>query len=268
MASGGQEALDVCQREMPDLILLDIMMPDMDGLSVCRRLKQNEDLRDIPVIFITGRSSPQEETEGLDAGAVDFIGKPINPAVVRARVRTHLILKAQSDQLRELVFVDGLTGVANRRRFDEILDLQWRNCVRLGTALSLFLIDVDFFKQYNDMYGHQAGDVCLRKVAQTLLAVMRRSGDLVARYGGEEFACLSTSLLGEAAEQAAETLRAHVEQLGLPHPDSSVAPVVTISIGVATLSPADGASASSMLALVDQRLYKAKAAGRNRVASR
>ena len=268
MASGGAEALELCERERPDLILLDVVMPDMDGLEVCRRLKADQQLRDIPVIFITGHSSPAEETDGLNAGAVDFISKPVNPAVVRARVRTQLTLKAQADQLRQLVFVDGLTGVANRRRFDEMLDLHWRACARSGTPLSLFLIDVDFFKQYNDLYGHQAGDECLRKVARTLQSVMRRSGDLVARYGGEEFVCLSTSLAGEAVAGTGETLCDNVERLAIPHEGSSVSSHVTISVGAASEVPTDMGSAADMLALVDARLYQAKKKGRNALVSR
>lgn len=265
MATSGEEALEICRRESPDLVLLDIVMPGIDGLEVCQKIRSDEALQEIPVIFVTGRDTPNEETEALEAGAVDFISKPVNPAVVRARVRTHLTLKAQSDQLRELVFVDGLTGVANRRRFDEMLDIQWRNGARLGTELSLFLIDVDHFKQYNDHFGHQAGDECLRQVAQVLGRELRRSGDLVARYGGEEFACLSASLIGEAAMQAAENLRARVEEIGLPHPRSEAASVVTISIGLASGQPKELGRAEEFLSLVDARLYRAKTEGRNRV---
>lgn len=184
------QALEYCAQELPDLILLDIVMPEIDGIDLCKRLKAESLTRDIPIIFITAQGTPREETTALNAGAVDFITKPVNPAVVRARVRTHLTLKAQSDFLRSLAFLDGLSGVANRRRFEEALDTEWRRRRRSGASLCLIMIDIDHFKRYNDRYGHPAGDVCLQTVARTFEATLRRAQDLAARYGGEAFACI------------------------------------------------------------------------------
>jgi diguanylate cyclase (GGDEF)-like protein len=265
MATNGQQALEFCQQDPPDLILLDVMMPNMDGLEVCRRLKAHSLTREVPVIFVTAQESPDEETRALEAGAVDFITKPVNPAVVRARVRTHLTLKRQADLLRSLAFVDGLTGVANRRRFDDSLQREWRRSRRNGASLALLLIDVDHFKQFNDCYGHLVGDSCLQAVAGALKANMGRPHDLAARYGGEEFACLlpETHLAGALAK--AEELRQAVQALNIPHALSSIATVVTISIGVAAVVPMMNLSPDQLLSAADEQLYKAKHSGRNRV---
>ncbi|MDR3417473.1 MAG: diguanylate cyclase [Nevskia sp.] len=264
MATSGRQAIEVCRRELPDLVLLDIMMSDLDGLEVCRALKGEAATRDIPVIFVTGQESPEEETRGLAAGAVDFISKPINPAVVQARVHTHLTLKAQADRLRDLAFVDGLTGVANRRRFDERLAQEWRACARTREPLAVALVDVDHFKQFNDYYGHQAGDACLQTVATQLVKVLRRPRDFVARYGGEEFVCLLSGVQASRAGHAAELLRASVEAAAVPHQRSDCAQVVTASIGLAVAVPTADTSPAELLAAADARLYQAKQAGRNR----
>jgi len=225
MATTGEQAIDLCASKSPDLVLLDIEMPGMDGYEVCRRLKAEALTRDIPVIFVTAHRDEAAETRGLDAGAVDFISKPINPAIVRARVRTHLTLKTQSDLLRKWVYVDGLTGVHNRRYFDERLDTEWSRAHRVGTALSVVLMDVDFFKRFNDRYGHQAGDECLRRVAAAMKASLKRPSDLVARYGGEEFVCLLPDTPLAGALKVAEEVRAHVHALQIEHADSTVVPV-------------------------------------------
>ena len=156
MATSGEQALKVCRENPPDLVLLDVVMPGMDGFEVCRRLKADELTRGIPVIFVTANDDAEQETLGLDAGAVDFIAKPLNAKVVRARVKTHLALKFQSDLLHELVYLDGLTGVYNRRHFDQQLAQEWARFERTGSPLTIILIDVDHFKQYNDQYGQVA----------------------------------------------------------------------------------------------------------------
>lgn len=272
MATNGQQALQVAGQQRPDLILLDLELPDMDGMAVCQALKRDEATRDIPVIFVTAHGNDEIETRGLEAGAVDFIHKPINPAVVRARVRTHLTLKQQSDQLRRLAFIDGLTGLHNRRALDERLARELRHAARTGQPLALCLIDVDFFKAYNDHYGHQAGDDALRAVAQALQAAMLRPVDLAARYGGEEFLCLLPATDAAGAAAVAERLRAAVQALALPHAHSGVASVLTVSVGVAHWAAAPGgppaAAAETLLAAADAALYEAKHAGRNRVCSR
>ncbi|RYY84855.1 MAG: diguanylate cyclase, partial [Comamonadaceae bacterium] len=188
VATDGEQALAACRLQAPDLVLLDVMMPGMDGFEVCRRLKADAATRDIPVIFITALGDEQAETKGLGAGAVDFISKPIRPRVVRARVHTHLTVKRQADLLRSLVYVDGLTGLCNRRSFDESLARECGRATRAGSPLSVALVDVDLFKRYNDHYGHQAGDDCLRRVADAMASCLQRPGDVCARYGGEEFA--------------------------------------------------------------------------------
>lgn len=264
-ATDGTRALDLVQARLPDLVLLDIMMPGMDGYEVCRRIKEDPTTRDIPIIFISAKSEVEDETQGLEAGAIDFITKPISPPIVKARVRNHLLLKRQADLLRALSFIDGLTRIANRRRFDEALLREWRRCARSHLPLSLIMLDVDHFKAYNDHYGHLAGDECLRVVAGLLDERVKRPGDLVARYGGEEFVCLLPETDGEGAASVAERLRETVAGQRLPHVVSPVADHVTVSLGVACALPLADVSPDQLTHLADRLLYEAKRAGRNRV---
>jgi len=264
MATTGEQALALCASHQPDLVLLDVVMPDMDGFEVCQRLKADAATRDIPVIFVTAHTDEAAETRGLDLGAVDFISKPINPKIVRARVRTQLTLKSQADLLRHWVYVDGLTGVHNRRYFDERLAAEWGRAVRVGSPLSVVLLDVDCFKRYNDRHGHQAGDDALRRVAATLRTGLKRPGDLVARYGGEEFACLlpNTELPGALA--LAGRLGEQVHALQIDHGDSLAAPVVTVSVGVCSKPEGTAGTAAALVRAADAQLYLAKSHGRNR----
>lgn len=264
MATNGEQALAVCANKLPDLVLLDVVMPGMDGYEVCERLKADEATRDIPVIFVTAHNDETAETRGLDAGAVDFISKPINPRIVRARVKTHLTLKRQSDLLREWVYIDVLTSVHNRRYLDERLAMEWGRAARLGNPLSVVLLDVDFFKHYNDRYGHQAGDDCLRRVAAALRTGLKRPADLLARYGGEEFACLLPDTGLDNAMDLARRLGQLVAGLHIEHADSSVAPVVTVSLGVYTKTRGSVAGADQLMREADAQLYLAKSRGRNR----
>jgi diguanylate cyclase (GGDEF)-like protein len=263
MATSGPQALALCLSKQPDLVLLDVMMPGMDGFEVCRRLKADPATADIPVIFVTAHSDEAAETLGLDVGAVDFISKPINPNIVRARVRTHVTLKAQSDLLRHWVYIDGLTGVHNRRYFDERLATEWGRAVRCGTTLSVILIDVDFFKPYNDHYGHHAGDDCLRQVASTLKAGLKRPGDLMTRYGGEEFACLLPETPLSGALDLAHQLGQQVFDQQIAHASSSVAPVVTVSLGVCSKRENTVATVAALIREADAQLYIAKSRGRH-----
>ncbi len=263
MATSGEQALATCADKQPDLVLLDVVMPGMDGYEVCRRLKANAATRDIPVIFVTAHNDEEAETRGLDAGAVDFISKPINPRIVRARAKTHLLLKAQSDLLRHWVYIDGLTGVHNRRYFDEQLASEWGRAMRNRSALSVVLLDVDFFKRYNDRYGHQIGDDCLRRVAATLKSALKRPGDLVARYGGEEFACVLPDTGLDGALQVARQLGQAVQAQLIEHADSAVAPVVTVSLGVCSKREGTAGSAEALLRGADAQLYEAKTRGRH-----
>ena len=265
MATSGEQALQVCRAQLPDLVLLDVQMDGIDGYEVCRRLQADAESRNIPVIFITAQGGESDEVRGLQLGAVDFNAKPINPIIVRARVQTHLTLKLQSDILRSMALLDGLTGVANRRKFDEQLLRDWRQSQREQTSLSLILVDVDHFKRYNDHYGHQAGDAALQAVARVLTSTLRRPHDLLARYGGEEFVgVLPNTGLSEAVELA-ERMQAGVRALNLEHLGSPEAQVVTISLGVATVVARSDLAPQALVEAADQQLYAAKQAGRARV---
>jgi diguanylate cyclase (GGDEF)-like protein len=263
MATSGPQALSVCAAKAPDLVLLDVVMPGMNGYEVCRRLKADPATRDIPVIFVTAHNDEAAETQGLDAGAVDFISKPINPKIVRARVKTHLTLKRQSDLLRQWVYMDGLTNVCNRRFFDEQLLVVWGQAVRQGTPLSVILLDIDYFKRYNDHYGHQAGDECLRRVAAELKAGLKRPGDLLARYGGEEFVCLLPDTPAEGALALAQQLGQRINDAGIEHARSAISRVVTVSLGACTKPQDTVGSAAALLREADAQLYIAKSRGRN-----
>jgi diguanylate cyclase (GGDEF)-like protein len=265
MATSGEQALDLCRSNPPDLVLLDIVMPGMDGFEVCTALKADPVTRDIPVIFVTAHTDAAQETRGLELGAGDFISKPVNPAVVRARVKTQLTLKFQSDLMRKLVFLDGLTGVFNRRYFDQQLAIEIARSARKQSPLALIMVDVDFFKRFNDRYGHQAGDDCLRQIALSLKESLRRPADLVARYGGEEFACILPDTAFEDAMGIARELQQNVHNKAIAHDGSDVAPVVTISLGVAGHAGPAVASATALLTLADAQLYRAKHAGRAQV---
>ncbi|MBV6751949.1 diguanylate cyclase [Pseudomonas chlororaphis] len=265
MAANGEQALKICQAELPDLILLDVVMEDIDGHEVCRRLKADPLTSTIPIIFITAQNQAADEVIALGLGAVDFIIKPINSVIVRARVRTHLTLKLQGDLLRANALLDGLTGVGNRRKFDDDLLTNWRQCLRDKVPMSLILLDIDYFKRYNDRYGHQSGDSCLKLVAKTIPESLRRPHDKVARYGGEEFACILPKTKLEDAVRIAESILGRIRALDIEHLDSEVDRVITASSGVATLLPSLGGGPEALLAAADVQLYEAKRGGRARV---
>jgi len=263
-ALNGEKALQIAHNQLPDLILLDAVMPGMDGYEVCAALRASAAVRDIPVIFVTALTHPEDETRALEAGAVDFISKPFNSAVVRARVRTQLTIKRQADAMRELTLTDVLTGVANRRSFNEAMDNEWRRCARAETPLALIMIDIDQFKNYNDAYGHQAGDLCLQQVAAAMKRSAGRPPDLLARYGGEEFIILLPAVALDGAQVVAERLLEEVRSLNLPHQASAVADRVTVSMGVASVQPSDDNDPDALIRAADALLYRAKETGRNR----
>jgi len=264
VATSGADALELIQGRLPDLILLDVIMPGMSGHEVCRKLKEDPQTRRIPVIFITGQNEESDELKGLNLGAVDFIAKPFSLPIVMARVRTHLELKHYRDLLENLSFLDGLTGIPNRRRFTEYIDFAWNQAQRQRTAVAAIIMDVDHFKAFNDNYGHQAGDECLTRVAKALAATERRAAGLVARYGGEEFICVIPSMDLHGAMALAERLRASIVAQAIPHGFSSAASQVTISLGVASKIPAVGEPWNALVELADKALYQAKQTGRNR----
>jgi diguanylate cyclase (GGDEF)-like protein len=262
-ALSGEKALEIARTQQPDLILLDAVMPGLDGYAVCRALRSAAETRDIPVIFITALKSPEDETGALAAGAADFITKPVNAAVVRARVRTQLTVKRQADTLRALTLTDGLTGVANRRAFDERLAAEWRRCGRAQAPVALVLIDIDHFKKYNDHYGHQAGDAALVQAAGAMRRAAGRQQDLVARYGGEEFAILLPEVGAEGAQRVARKLLAEIAELGIEHAAAPQAGLLTVSMGIAICVPGAEETTAGLVHAADAQLYEAKAAGRN-----
>lgn len=267
MATHGEQAIAVSKTLQPDLILLDIMMDGMDGLEVCRRLKMDPATAAIPVIFITAKREEDDEALGLELGAVDYISKPLNSAIVRARVKTHLTLKLQNDYLKGLARVDGLTGIPNRRAFDVRLAQAWSQACREGGTLSLMMIDIDYFKRYNDHFGHVQGDECLRQVAKAIAQSVNRPYDMAARFGGEEFACVLPETTLQGALILAEKIQARIRQLANAHPGSEVSEWVSLSIGVASLQPRVDREPSELIALADQQLYQAKHNGRNQIFS-
>lgn len=264
MATNGQQALNICSQQHPDLVLLDIEMPGMNGLEVCQRLKASPQTQDIPVIFITAHIDEAMETSGLRAGAVDFISKPINHNIVRARVNTHLLLKMQSDLLRQLAYQDGLCGVYNRRYFDIRCAHEWQHVQQHQIPLSLILFDVDRFKDYNDLHGHLRGDDALRQVAAVLRGTLTHPGDLVARYGGEEFVCLLPATTLADALTCAERMRQRILALAIEHGHSPTSPFLTVSAGVCCVTQCGDAREADFLHQTDRLLYQAKAQGRNR----
>jgi diguanylate cyclase (GGDEF)-like protein len=269
VATSGRQALEIARAgQRPDLILLDVMMPELNGYEVCRRLRDDPWTRDIPVIFVTARSEEEDETRGLELGAVDYVTKPFSASIVRARVRTHLELKRHRDLLERLSFQDGLTGLANRRRFDDYFVMAWRHATREQAWLSLLMVDIDFFKGFNDRYGHLAGDQCLRLVARTLQASAKRPLDVVARYGGEEFALILPGTNLEGASAMARGLLNAVASLRVEHERSPVASHVTVSVGVAAAVPSDKAPFYRLIEEADEALYEAKEQGRNQLHSR
>ena len=392
VAPSGERALAIAQRAQPDLILLDVMMPDMDGFETCHQLKQNPLTQRIPVIFMSARTDTDDVVAGFDIGAVDYIAKPLRMAEVCARVRAQLQIRSNSetqeeqaerlrtivnhmaeglliieadgriqytnpacdhylgyrenelagrsigellsplvtqeyldyfamyaanpetahnhgtrevairhrngeamsmdltltpmylrqplyigllhdithhkqseDALQRAAYLDPLTKIANRRHFDSFLEKEWQRAVRNGGTLSLVVLDVDHFKLYNDSLGHPAGDTCLQQVALAIQAHACRSGDLAARYGGEEFVMLFAETEAENAMVLAETIRADIENLRLPHPRSPTSNWITVSIGVATIRPHQLDDREALFVAADRALYVAKEGGRNQV---
>ena len=244
------------------LILLDVVMPGMDGFTLLKKLQEEIITRSIPVILITSLSDVQNEYQGLVLGAVDYIAKPFNPLIVKARVNTHIKLYNYRKQVELQSKTDQLTGIANRRQYDHYSSIRWSEAVRLNAPISICMLDIDYFKVYNDTFGHPAGDKVIVSVAKTVSSALQRSTHFVARYGGEEFvACL----LGDSADKAfghMKKIRQAVEELCIPH-DPSVSPCVTVSIGGVTVIPKAESSYDFYLKIADTMLYDAKKHGRN-----
>ena len=265
-AKTGEQALKAAQgSNPPDLILLDIIMPGIDGYEVCKRLKADSRTMHIPVIFVTAMDASDDEAKGFELGAVDYITKPFKPVIVKARVRTHIQLKRKTDLLDRMTLMDGLTEIPNRRCFDVTLEKEIRRAARDGSFLSLVMMDIDFFKNYNDRYGHVAGDVCLQRVAKAIEGVLNRASDCAARYGGEEFAMILPGTDMESAIHVAEEVRSAVAALNIQHVSSDVAEHVSLSFGVATVAAGHKMSLLELIEAADASLYQAKKNGRNRI---
>lgn len=263
VAMNGPDALEIAAAKSIDLILLDIMMPVMNGYEVCKQLKARAITSDIPVIFVTAKDDSKDECKGLELGAIDYITKPFNLAIVKMRVHNHLELKHARDALRRLSNIDGLTGIPNRRNFDDYLEKIWCSALRSCANISMLMIDIDFFKLYNDNYGHVAGDECLQRVAASLAADGRRPSDLIARYGGEEFVCVLPDTDAKGLASIGESMRKSVVDLEIRHGHSLASEYVTISLGGITIIPGKNTSPADMVKAADENLYRAKDGGRN-----
>lgn len=265
VAKNGQRAIDIANsKEKPDLILLDIEMPQMSGYDVCKILKGSTETRNIPIIFVTAKDDVTDEEYGLNLGAIDYIRKPFHPPIIKIRVKNHLELKLKSNRLEELSMRDSLTDIPNRRFFDEAFEKEYKEILRDKKNIALIMIDVDFFKLYNDNYGHWEGDVCLKKVAQTLKRNLKRPSDLISRYGGEEFVVLLKDIDKEGAKRVAQSLVDAVVNIKLAHEYSSASKFVTISAGVSINEGSKDISKEDLLKMADENLYEAKESGRNR----
>ncbi|AKG24111.1 GGDEF domain-containing response regulator [Calothrix sp. 336/3] len=294
--SNGKECVESFVELKPDLVLLDAVMPVMDGFACCQQLLRiaRKNLADAmagidigsslntqlismfwdktPILMITGLDDPDSVDMAFEVGATDYLTKPIHWAVLKRRVRRLLQqgqvykqLEAANQALQQMANEDGLTGLANRRRFDQYLNSQWLNLAQEKCPLSLILCDIDFFKRYNDKYGHPAGDACLQKVGSVLREVAQKNHDLVARYGGEEFAVIMPFTQASGAVHVAASMQAGVRELKLPHSESEISQFVTLSLGIATLVPNFESSPTDIVAIADQALYQAKSEGRNRI---
>lgn len=271
-----------------DLILMDVMMPQLDGIGTLQALKNHPRHQDIPVLIVSGQDEDSLIEAAFEAGAVDYVSKPVKKMELRARIRAALRLKGEmdrrkaregdlivlnsylegaNDELRRLSCTDSLTRVANRRYFEESLKREWNRAKRTTQPLSVIMIDVDHFKEYNDTFGHVAGDRCLLQIAEALVSLVLRSSDLFARYGGEEFVALLAGTNLEGAASLAEAMRVEVEKLTVPHAPHISSPWVTISAGVATVIPNAKTSSKSLIEKADKALYDAKRGGRNCVRS-
>ncbi|MBB3212211.1 diguanylate cyclase (GGDEF)-like protein [Herbaspirillum sp. Sphag1AN] len=264
-ATSGKAGIEMAREQQPHLILLDVEMPVLNGYEVCRLLKEDSETERASIIIVTAHSSMESEIQALEAGAVDFITKPLSHPVVRARVQSQLKLQHQATALQRLANRDGLTGLFNRRYFDQLIETEFLRHRRQNMSLGLALLDIDHFKAFNDGYGHLEGDACLKKITETLEAGQKRPGEVVARFGGEEFVVLFPHTTLDEASKSAAWLCQAISDLQYPHQFASGSHVVTISVGVSALIPDEANSVRQLIECTDKALYQAKSAGRNRV---
>lgn len=279
------QAIALAEQISPTVILQDLVMPGVDGLSLVRRYRLHPSMQSTPVIVLSSREDPKIKGDAFAAGANDYLVKLPDRIELIARIRYHTrahLNQLQRDeayralrqsqrelleanlQLQRLMNMDGLTGLNNRRRFDEYVQSEWSRAMREQTALSLLLIDVDHFKLYNDAYGHLAGDQALKRSAAAIQASCQRPADLAARFGGEEFGVVLPGTAASGARQVAEAIRNNVQQLQIAHARSSAGPYLTVSVGGATVIPQGNASLLEWMARADEALYEAKRQGRDR----
>jgi len=278
-ADSGERAIALFQSEHPDLVLLDIVLPDIDGFTVAQRLRALEENGNwTPIIFLSSLDKDEDIEKGIAAGGDDYLAKPISEVVLGAKIRamqriiqmrTSLVVLARkldvaNQELVRLSARDGLTGIANRRLFDECMSREWRRARRNSSSMALLMCDVDHFKAYNDTYGHQAGDDCLRRVAEAIQRCMERAADIAARYGGEEFAVILPETQIGGALFMAEKIRHAIHALHIPHAASPLGQI-TLSIGIAALAPGENDEPERLIETADRALYHAKHDGRDRV---
>jgi diguanylate cyclase (GGDEF)-like protein len=271
-ARNGNECLAAYQCNQSDIVLLDALMPGMDGFDCCKKLQTLPGSKHTPVLMITGLEDESSIDRAFEVGAADYLTKPIHWAVLRQRIprlieksRLHRKLEETNRQLKHLAAIDSLTQIFNRRCFDEYLSIQWLRMANNQSPLSLILCDVDFFKVYNDTYGHPAGDECLKAVARAISKAVKRPATLVARYGGEEFAVILPNTDAVSATHVAQNMRCAVKALQITHANSCASQWVTLSQGIASLVPSRESTAQTLISAADRALYRAKAQGRDRV---
>jgi len=261
-AKSGEDAIYAAKRHQPDIILLDVLMPKMDGHIAISELRSAEETKNIPVIFITGLSSPEDEEKGLALGAADYISKPFSPAIVKLRINNQMKMLEQLRTIERMSLTDQLTQLPNRRSFDSRLNMEWRRALREKKSISILMIDIDYFKIYNDTYGHQQGDSALKTLAEVLRQALKRPGDFAARWGGEEFIVLLPDTDLNGGIEVALNIRKCVEEAIVPRFDTGEPSAgITVSIGVNS----EGDNTDQFISRADTVLYSAKAKGRNRV---
>jgi len=259
-----REAVETAEETMPDIILLDVVMPEMSGYDVIIALKSSEKTKGIPVIFITGLDSDEDEERGLTLGAMDYISKPFHAPIVKIRIRNQIRMLEQFRMIERLSMLDQLTELPNRRSLEAQLNMEWRKALREQKPISILMIDIDKFKNYNDEFGHQQGDAALVAVAGMFRTVLKRPGDFAARWGGEEFIALLPNTNAEGALEVAEQMRSFVENMEIPCQDGRITKI-TLSVGVNTQTPEHQDVVSEFIRYADEALYEAKRKGRNQV---
>lgn len=256
LCASGEEAVSFLESNTVDLIISDIRMPGMSGYDLLEKLKEKQSTYSIPFIIISASNSYNDEAKGLEMGAMDYITKPFSPVIVKARVKNHLAIKQKNDLLEKLAAIDGLTEIPNRRLLDETLASYWHGCSQSYEPFALFLVDIDYFKEFNDTYGYAAGDQCLIKVAQALNECSRKYDGFVARYDGVRFAALQKGKNKEQISLFVKHMHDVIDTLKIPHQSSPICAHVSISIGIAYIDKDFNGSDQEVLKIADDALVK------------